>query len=169
VKKDLKLKFNHARVQLHRGPLHVKGDLEFSRSLVILGDLVVDGVLADGYEHMSLLVTGSVRARGIHCRHRLWSGGRIEAEVIVVKRDAGVHAAEGIHAELVLVTDDEVKLEGVEAKTFIDGETMVMHPEKALAKLRKLLGRECFKDDDDESFDAKPLFARLRAGKPWAL
>jgi hypothetical protein len=104
-------------------------------------------------------------------RHILWSGGNIKADVIVVGSGGDVHADSGIHAELVVVNDDEVCLEGVEAKTLIDGRTMILEPSKGMAKLREMLVPECFADDgpdDDAVFDAKPLFERIRKGERWS-
>ncbi|MCY0998836.1 hypothetical protein OWM54_16980 [Myxococcus sp. MISCRS1] len=49
----------------HVGDLHVQGDLTLEKSLVVVGDLTVDGVLHDG-EHTKLVVVGQVRCRAMH-------------------------------------------------------------------------------------------------------
>lgn len=168
VERTVELDFDHAEVTVFRGDLHVKGDFRFARDVVVLGDLRVDGILEDTYEHMSLLVTGSVRAAAIRCRHHLWSGGEVQAEILVVGR-RGTVQGERVVADVIIVTTDEgTSVSHPTAKTFIEGEAMMMAGAEAMAELRTVLVPECFADCDDDYFDDRALFACIRAGRRWA-
>lgn len=80
------------------GDLQVRGNLDFNGVLVVLGDLVVDGLIEDSYEWSSIWVTGSVRAKAKVTLRNDWDGegfkGVVEAEhQLDMERDeAQVHA-----------------------------------------------------------------------------
>lgn len=48
----------------------MRGNLDFNGVLVVLGDLVVDGMIEDSYEWSSICVTGSLRAKALELETR---------------------------------------------------------------------------------------------------
>jgi hypothetical protein len=157
---------DYERVQLYRGDLHVRGNFEFARDVLVMGDLTVDGVLRDTYEHMSLLVNGSIRANAIGCGHKLWSGGSVDSEVVAVTRYGTIYAEKGINARLVVAdTAESALLSRVNASVYVDGQTMFGRPAEGLDRLRQVLQAHCFEESTEDSFEPGPLLDAMAAGK----
>ncbi len=94
-----------AAFTVYYGDLTVHGNLEFEGVLVVLGDLVVDGVLTDWKEWSDLWVTGNVRAKAAKLGCRAWAGGRLDAEFVLLSRWGALYAHEGVHASIALRND----------------------------------------------------------------
>ncbi len=120
-----------------RGDLHVKGNLELGVSLMVSGDLVVDGVLSDAREWTQILVGGSVKAGAIDMGSQLFAGGAIEAELVVIDGTGELSASKGLRTKLLVEEGYDHHVRGkVGAAHRVD---FTKDAERGVATLEKLL------------------------------
>jgi hypothetical protein len=72
---------------LFAGDLEVKGNFDYENTVLVLGDLIVDGLVEDRFEGSPLLVAGSVRARGMYIGSETRIGGSLRASELVHLRN----------------------------------------------------------------------------------
>jgi len=149
------------------GDLIVDGSLDLGCICIVLGDLQVGGVIEKIIDDATLIVGGSIRARGINCTDQVHAGGPIEAEVVFVETGGKLTAAGGLTTELLVIESARTKIDGkVRAKEKV----VLTYPSpKGLESLKAVLDPKAFGtvDGDDALYDYTSLFGALRRGKPW--
>jgi hypothetical protein len=165
VKRDVELDDDEPGIAVYYGDLTIGRDLRFGRSVVVLGDLSVAGTIEDASEYLNLWVTGSVKARFVHCQHKAWIGGKLVAELALIGRRGTLTALGGITAKLALRDSDEGKgFRGkLTAKHSID--TCGKDADAQVAKLRALLLPAAFAELEPGLFDSEKLIALAEKGK----
>lgn len=149
------------------GDLVIDGSFDVGCVCVVLGDLIVGGTLEALWDDATVIVGGSIKARGIGCTDHIHAAGSIETEVLFVEVAANLSAGKGIRADLAILEDKSVKVGG---KLTAKQKVVLTYPQpKGIEQLRGLLDRKAFGtvDGDDVLFDYTNLFAALRKGKPW--
>ncbi|MGN6110379.1 MAG: WGR domain-containing protein [Kofleriaceae bacterium] len=154
------------------GDLHVKGDLAFGSDIYVLGDVIVDGTIEERPHTGNLIVAGSIRAHGIKCGARIYSGKTIRTEVLFVEVAGRPGAIGGINADLAIIEDaDDIRGVKLAAK-----QRVVLRFESTvpLEKLKSILAPNAFglvdgeaEITDDSVFDYTNLMATLSRKKPW--
>lgn len=149
----------------HHGDLVVKGDLDLAAPFVITGSLMVEGVLADCSGSVAV-VGGGVTARGVFTEGDMCVSGDVGAGVVYGYYNDHMLQTGVIHARLVIEDDHSMDAAGVEAQLHFDsGE----YDDAVHEQLLELLVDEVFAIDEveeEEAFDHRLLFARLREGLP---
>ena len=149
------------------GDLVVSGSLDIGCVLVVLGDLEVEGVIEATLDDATLVVGGSIKARGINCTDYVYAGGAITAEVVFVELEGKLRAEKGVAAELVVLEDSSVK---PAAKISAKEKVVLTYPKPTgIERLKRLLAPKAFGfvGGDEALYDYTNLFGALRRGKPW--
>lgn len=155
---------------VYAGDLRIDGSLDLGGVCVVLGDLEVAGVIEALHDESALVVGGSIRARGINCTDHVHAAGSITAEVVFVELEGKLTGQRGIAADLVILEDKSVKLDG---KLTAKDKVVLTYPDaRGLDQLRAILAPQAFgvvgeAEYDKHLFDYTNLFATLRRGKPW--
>jgi hypothetical protein len=153
---------------IYSGDLEIAGSFDFGTVVMVLGDLTVQGVIQEIWDGASLLVAGSITARGIKCGGRILAAGPIRTEVVFVELGGALGSGRGIAADLAILEDPSIKLAGrLRAKKKL----VLRHPDtRPLERLETLLARPAFGviRGHDGIFDYTNLFSVLRRGRPWA-
>jgi len=156
-------------VEIHLGDLHVKGSFVFAANVFVLGDLVVDDALSEHWHGASLVVAGSIRARGIKSGGRIYSGAGIQAELVFVETSGRIGGPRGITGDLVILED--AKHSHAYGKVAAGNVVTLAYPDrKPLARLRALLAPTSFGciDQDEGIFDYSVLFQAIYKRTLWA-
>jgi hypothetical protein len=153
---------------IYSGDLEVAGSLVFGNIVIVLGVLTVQGVIQEIWDFASLLVAGSITARGIKCGGRILAAGPIRTEVAFVELGGTLGSDRGIATDLAILEDPSIKLAGrLRAKKKL----VLRYPDtRPLERLKTLLARPAFGvvRGHDGIFDYTNLFSVLRRGRPWA-
>lgn len=155
------LEIEDGGVTIYYGNLEVSGALSFEGLLIVLGDLVVDGVLEDSDEFAHLWVTGALRARAIHCQFTGWVGKNVATSGIVMGRRGSLFAVEGIDSPLAIKDSDE----GLGFRGSLRAEHH-LDSAKDDGILSRMIAKKFLEVDDDfVSLDADALLMAVAKGK----
>jgi hypothetical protein len=168
VEETLSLEPSYEPTALYFGNLHVRGDLEYDRNIIVFGDLTVDGVITHEGEHSVLLVAGSLRCKGADLHGATWVGGRAEMDVLCLSRYGYLYGHEGIAAELVIRNAYEAGVRSAfKASHWID--LIDARFETDQERLREISSRlePAAMAGCDEFWSPSALVDLLRAGKPY--
>jgi hypothetical protein len=96
------------------GDAHFDADLTLDGPLIVLGDLTVDGLLADGdVDRSFLVVTGNVRTRALHSGAFDLVLGDLHADVVVCfNNDGGLGVGGDLVADLFVQDDHSYEVVG---------------------------------------------------------
>jgi hypothetical protein len=152
---------------IYAGDLILSGSLDIGCVLIVLGDLEVGGVIEALYDDATLVVGGSIKARGLNCTDHICAAGSITAEVVFCELASKLVAGDGIAADLVILEDASVKPTG---KLAAKDKVVLTYPTSTgIDRLKALLDPKAFGhvDGDPVLYDYTNLFDVLRRGKPW--
>lgn len=148
--------------RVHHGDLEVKGNLSVRHGLIVTGDLAVGGVLAATAEYMTMLVCGTVTARGADIgKVQVVIGGALRISEALALTEGTVCVGDSFDAGLVIAWLAEVKYGGRPNVKYLFTDDDVQNYGRATrAKLEVLLASEIF-DPTDADDDVLGLVHRL--------
>jgi predicted DNA-binding WGR domain protein len=152
---------------VYGGDLFISGSLDIGCIFIVLGDLEVEGVIEALCDEATLIVGGSIKARGVNCTDNIYAAGSIAADVVFVETCGKLGADKGTVAELVILEDADVKPFG---KLTAKDKVVLTYPKPAgFERLKTLLAPKAFGfvSGQENLYDYSNLFGALRRGKPW--
>lgn len=162
-----------AQVTVRHGALTVRGSLRLHAPLIVLGDLTVDGKVADFVDWSRLAVTGNLRCRTMRTMSPVWVGGRVETEAVCFTSDGKLWTGRGLDAVVVISTQDTRGVIGgeVHAAHHVRAEDWRAGGAACLARLQQILVPEAFARADRTTgfFVADDLLDLVEAGTPYLL
>lgn len=173
-----KVRAEHVHVQHQRGKsaftlfagdLEVSGNFGYEHTVLVLGDLIVDGLIEDRFEDSPLLVAGNVRAQGLYIGSETHIGGSLElSELLHLRYTRGgktLFVERGGRTKLFLWTPQDSKYIG----TLDAMHSLTAYPDRddpVLVTLRRLVSPYLARKLDVDEPDLTLLARALREGRP---
>jgi hypothetical protein len=155
---------------LYASDLEVAGNFAYELPVLVVGDLVVDGVIEDAFDSTPLLVAGSVRAKGLYLGSPTKIAGTLDVtDVLHLRFTRGgdtLSVGGAAKTKLYVWTPDDSRFTG-ELNAVHRVEAYPSRDDPSLARLRAELTKTISSALDVDEPDMTAIVKELRRGSIW--
>jgi hypothetical protein len=156
------------RAYLHHGSLTVQGNLKLGTTLIVLGDLSVQGRVSDPVDGTRLIVTGDFTTTTLESGGPVFVGRDARAKAMYLGIHSKYFVARTVRSELIVGNAESDGISGnVEARYNFANDQWRKDPKGTLEKLAAVLLPELMETDERDLYEPEKMLAQVEAGKPF--